>query len=51
MSNIISREIIELSEQQNRMIISGWGNDALENSVVEKIFYSSDGLKVSGYIA
>jgi dipeptidyl aminopeptidase/acylaminoacyl peptidase len=51
MSNIISREIIELSDQQNRMIISGWGNDALNKAVVEKIFYISDGLKVSGYIA
>ncbi len=51
MSNIINREIIELSEQQNRMIISGWGNDALNKAVVEKIFYISGGLKVSGYIA
>lgn len=51
MSNIISREIIELSEQQNKMIVSGWGSEALENSIVEKITYISDGLKVSGYIA
>ena len=51
MSKIISREIIELSEQQNRMIVSGWGSEALENSIVEKITYISDGLKVSGYIA
>lgn len=51
MSNIISREIIDLSEQQKKMIISGWGVDALEKSVVEKITYLSDGLKISGYIA
>lgn len=51
MSNIISREIIDLSEQQIKMIISGWGADALEKSVVEWITYLSDGLKVTGYIA
>ena len=51
MSNIISREIIELSEQQKKMIVSGWGIEALEKSAVEKITYLSDGLKVSGYMA
>ena len=51
MSNIISREKIDLSEQQKKMIISGWGIEALEKSVVEKITYLSDGLKVSGYLA
>jgi dipeptidyl aminopeptidase/acylaminoacyl peptidase len=51
MKKIINQEIIELSEQQNRMIISGWGSDTLHNSIVEKITYLSDGLKVSGYIA
>ncbi len=51
MSNIISREIINLSEQQDRMIISGWGDEAFEKTIVEKITYLSDGLKVSGYVA
>lgn len=51
MSKIISREIIELSEQQKKMILSGWGTGTLENSVVQKITYLSDGLKVTGYIA
>ena len=51
MSNIISREKIDLSEQQKKMIVGGWGTDALEKSVVEKITYLSDGLKVSGYMA
>lgn len=51
MSNIISREIVELSEQQKKMIISEWGIEALEKSAVEKITYLSDGLKVSGYMA
>ena len=51
MKKIINQKIIELSEQQNKMIISGWGSDALGKSVVEKITYVSDGLKVAGYIA
>lgn len=51
MSRIIDREIISLPDQQNRMIISGWGSDVLEKTTVEKITYLSDGLKVKGYIA
>lgn len=51
MSKIIQREIIKLTDQQNKMIISGWGNDVFEKTVVEKITYLSDGLKVKGYIA
>lgn len=48
---ILSREIISLPEQQNKMIISGWGADVLDKTTVEKITYLSDGLKVKGYIA
>lgn len=51
MSNILNREIITLTEHQNKMITSGWGSDVLEKTVVEKITYLSDGLKVKGYIA
>ena len=51
MKKIINREIIELTEQQQKMIVSGWGSDALDKSIVEKITYLSDGLKVTGYIA
>ena len=51
MEKIINREIIELSEQKQKMIVSGWGNHTLDKSIVEKITYVSDGLKVSGYIA
>lgn len=50
-TNIIYKEEIKLSEQQNRMIISGWGNDVFQNSVVEKIVYLSDDLKVKGYLS
>lgn len=48
---IIERAPIELGDSQNKMIASGWGEDALNNTVVEKITYISDGLKVKGYIA
>jgi dipeptidyl aminopeptidase/acylaminoacyl peptidase len=50
-SRIINRNIIELSEQRNKMIISGWGKETLDNSVVESITYLSDGLKIKGYLA
>ena len=64
-SNIIERHEIKLSETHSKMIISGWGKEAYENSVVERITYLSDlpadlsadktgkagGLKVKGYIA
>lgn len=48
---IINREKISLPEQQNKMIISGWGADVLDKTTVEKITYLSDELKVKGYIA
>ncbi|MFN3694219.1 MAG: alpha/beta hydrolase family protein [Ignavibacterium sp.] len=51
MSLIIDREIISLPDQQNRMIISGWGSEVLDKTTVEKITYLSDGLKVKGYFA
>jgi dipeptidyl aminopeptidase/acylaminoacyl peptidase len=50
-SNIIDREEIKLNESQTRMVISGWGKEVYENSVVEKITYLSDGFKIKGYIA
>lgn len=51
MSKIIDRKEIELSTIQNKMIKSGWGEETLENTIVEKMTYDSDGLKVKGYIA
>lgn len=51
LTRIIERHVIAVNESQQKMIISGWGKDALEKSVVEKITYLSDGLKVKGYIA
>ncbi len=48
---IISKERIELSDIQNKMLKSGWGTDTAENTITEKITYLSDGLKVKGYIS
>ena len=50
-SKIIERVKIELNETQTKMLISGWGKDVFENTIVEKITYLSDGLKIKGYIA
>ncbi|MHB9012895.1 MAG: alpha/beta hydrolase family protein [Ignavibacteriaceae bacterium] len=48
---IIERQKINLNDTQTKMLISGWGKEVFENSVVEKIVYLSDGLKVKGYVA
>jgi len=50
-SRILSRQEIKLNESQNIMIASGWGQDVLDNTITEKITYSSDGFKVKGYIS
>lgn len=48
---IIQREKISLNPSQTKLIISGWGNEVIGNSEVEKITYISDGLKIKGYFA
>jgi dipeptidyl aminopeptidase/acylaminoacyl peptidase len=48
---ILERKELELTPMQVKMVKSGWGSDVYENTVVEKITYLSDGLKVKGYIA
>jgi len=50
-SKIVERKKVILNDSLTKMVISGWGNDAFGNSVVEIITYISDGLKVKGYIA
>ena len=50
-SKILSREEINLTESQIKMVISGWGKATYENSKVEKITYISDTLKIKGYLA
>ncbi len=50
-SKILERNPVRLNQSQEKMIISGWGKEVIENTVVEKITYLSDGLKVIGYVA
>ncbi|NCS89787.1 MAG: hypothetical protein AUK34_11375 [Ignavibacteria bacterium CG2_30_36_16] len=50
-SNFIRREEIKIKAAQIKLLTSGWGIEAYENSIVEKITYNSDGLKVKGYLA
>jgi dipeptidyl aminopeptidase/acylaminoacyl peptidase len=50
-SLIVERNKIELNDSQNSMINSGWGEGIIKNTIVEKITYLSDGLKVKGYVA
>lgn len=50
-SLILDRKEVVLSDSQNKMIASGWGQEVLDNTITEKIFYLSDGLKVRGYIS
>lgn len=48
---ILNRKIIDITEIQKKIIKSGWGNSSVDDSIVEKMIYISDGLKVNGYIA
>ena len=48
---ILNREQINLTPVQTKMIRSGWGDDVIDSTTVEKITYLSDGLKVKGYVA
>jgi dipeptidyl aminopeptidase/acylaminoacyl peptidase len=50
-SLIIERDKIELTDSQSRMINSGWGEGIINSTIVEKITYLSNGLKVKGYVA
>jgi len=50
-NKIIQKEVIELDDTQKRMIQSGWGDEVIHETVVEKMTYISDGLKVKGYLA
>lgn len=50
-SNFVARDEIKIKDSQIKLLTSGWGTEAFDNSVVEKIIYNSGGLKVKGYIA
>ena len=48
---ILSEEEIVLDDGQKKFIESGWGSEVLNDTVVKKIVYESDGLEVNGYFA
>lgn len=48
---IIEREEIHLSPHFEKMLVSGWSEDVLRNTVTERIVYLSDGYRVKGYIS
>ncbi|PID56235.1 MAG: hypothetical protein CR986_10420 [Ignavibacteriae bacterium] len=48
---IENKKNLNLTSIQKKILKSGWGNSAVENSVVEKMSYISDGLKVNGFCA
>lgn len=50
-SLIQERESIKLTDLQLKMLASSWGNDSIDKTIVENITYTSDGLKVKGYVA
>lgn len=51
MNNILDRKETKLTAAQLKLVQSGWGKETIENSIVEKITYSSDDLKINGYLA
>lgn len=48
---IIKEKNTELTEMQKKILTSGWGNSSVEDTIVKKMIYLSDELKVSGYYA
>jgi dipeptidyl aminopeptidase/acylaminoacyl peptidase len=48
---ILSEEDLKLSERQIKFIESGWGIEVVNDTIVRKIIYESDNLKVKGFIA
>jgi len=51
LSLITERNKIELTDSQNSMVNSGWGEETIKKTIVEKITYLSDGLKIKGFLA
>ena len=50
-TNILERQEIELTPQQQKLLVSGWGEETLSSATVESIVYLSSGIKVRGYLA
>lgn len=49
-SIILDRKEVILNSLQAKMVISGWGEPAFSETVLEKITYISDNLKIKGYV-
>jgi dipeptidyl aminopeptidase/acylaminoacyl peptidase len=48
---ISSRKVIDLPEKNRNMIRSGWGDEIIDKTIVEKILYDNDGEEINGYLA
>lgn len=48
---ILNRNNIELTEIQKKIVKSGWGNSSVDDTIVERMSYISNGLNVNGYLA
>ncbi len=48
---ILNRKIIEIPEIQSKILKSAWGESSIEETIVEKITYLSDDLKITGFLA
>ncbi len=48
---LIDSENLSLTTSQLNLIKSGWGKEAVDNVIVKKITYTSDNLKIKGYVA
>jgi dipeptidyl aminopeptidase/acylaminoacyl peptidase len=48
---ISSRNVIDLPEKNRNMIRSGWGDEIIDKTIVEKILYDNDGEEINGYLA
>ena len=48
---IIERKIIEFTQNQTKILKTGFGSSSIDDTVLEKIVYISDGLKVKGFAA
>jgi len=48
---ILERKSVDLIKIQKKILKSGWGAASVDDSIVERMTYLSDGLKVKGYLA
>lgn len=48
---ILSEKEIQLSDKQIKFAESGWGSEVVNDTIVKKIVYESDDLKVNGFLA